>query len=63
MSASEQPLDAEHGWNLTDLYVAPDDPAVSADLENPSKATPGIFGPNTRERRLRFWTRRNSFGR
>jgi len=38
MPASEQPLDSENSWNLTDLYASPDDPAVSSDLEKSSKA-------------------------
>ena len=38
MSAPEQPFDAEQGWNLSDLYAAPDDPAVSSDLQKSLKA-------------------------
>ncbi|RPJ41953.1 MAG: oligoendopeptidase F, partial [Deltaproteobacteria bacterium] len=38
MSASEQSLDSEQGWNLSDLYAAPDDPAVSSDLQKSLKA-------------------------
>jgi oligoendopeptidase F len=38
MPAPEQALFAENAWNLTDLYLSPQDPAASADLENSLKA-------------------------
>jgi oligoendopeptidase F len=34
MPAPEQAFSAENAWNLTDLYASPQDPAVSADMEN-----------------------------